>query len=1189
MLCVLAAALGVLLGSPAGAWADADLTFESPVLADCTKATNQFPGVTFVNASPDGAPSIGIPALRLAAPANAHSGTHLLQIGDCSSEFDRPQIAFQLAQTRAGVSLFARDPDSGFNVAVQLRAFNASGVRIDTNGSTYTTLVGGAAAWTQLSAVAPGGANDIATVAMVAQNQSSSQGVHVLVDDIHLSDGAVPPVADFTLGPAPVVVVSQGAATLVEVPVNRLNGSTGAINFAAGAPPAGFEIAPTSTTSSIFRIFTTLSTPPGPTSLPVTGTPSGPAVGPAPRSTDVPVVVQPTLPRITIVDPAVGTQLERVPYEPTVSGDYVNPRYSITGRASVCVVVSHTFDPPSPPSSPCPTQLTSTALSGSWTAPLTGLAPGYNYITAFIRDGAGYVGSATRTLRIADESSGIDLRVTGMELTQGIQAIASGIQVPPIRGPASVPYRGVQLVAGRTTTVRVYANTNRAARSDGRTPGVTARLRVMRGGHEIDGSPFLPDPTTRDLVVGEPYVTYAERADFSQGYTFTLPASVTNGSALTFEAQINDGLRPIVECATCAANDKLQVTDTRFRPVRGRDIWPIELFDDLSGHHEPTGDAATDFELAREVNPFPLIVHPYQARVDITSDLQAAAAYNATRTGADQKRPEGWLLHVPGDWERDHGYDGPVIGVGRAQFAGMTSGPTAFCCSPLRIKQYAVVDETRPLTSVAHEYGHTEGLPHADHACGGGSNGQVADGDWPEPRGLVLGIGYDAVRRRTFPNVDPASGALSYDFMSYCANNNGDPDSWISTRNWDRLVDRMSTGAAPASIASAAAASGAPHGVAGPALAVDISLGPDGSSGVVTGVRPVDSGALSSQAGGAYQLVVPGRDGKATSTTTVAGSQVHDDDGAASKVEVHVTATVPAGSDPRSIQLRRDGVAVASAKASAHAPTVSLLAPRPGTRVGKALTVRWHGADADGDRVTYAIDEAIGPKARFRVVSEGLRGSSARIPLNLLTPARRARLRIRAWDGFRQSSAVVARIAIPSSPPAVSILEPARRTVPADATLSLVGQAFDATGRTLKGRALTWRLDGAKVATGPQSLLSGLRVGTRRLTLTARDRSGLTATATVRLKVKKVTPRLLTFAGPKKLARSARTVTVKLSASAPGTARISGGVAAVSAQVARRARSVRVKIAPGSKSLKLTVRLSAGGRVVTQHVVLARG
>ncbi len=1180
-------AILALLATASPALGDADVSFESPPLADCTLATSQFSGITFVTAAPDGTPNIGRPAVR-AVSSGAHGGSHLLQIGDCSSEFDRPQIAFQLGLTRAGVSLFARNPDSGFDVAVQLRAYDASGARIDANGAAYTTLAGGSATWTPLSVTAPGGASAIATVALVVQNQTTAQGVHVLVDDIHLTDGVVPPTPDFTLGPMPVTVIAQGATAFVDVPVNRLNGSTGPIQFAASGVPAGLHsplaggpLAPR------FRVWADLDAPVGPASITVTGTAFDGTAGPAPRSTALPVVVQATTPAITIDDPVAGTLLERVPYEPMASGQFTAPRHG-SGSPRVCLVVTHTFEAPPFPGS-CPTVLPDT-FTGAWSAPIAGLAPGLNVITAFIEDAAGYVGSATRTLQIADAASGVDLRITGMELTQGIQAIRSGLQVPPIRGAASVPYSGVQLVAGRTTTVRVYADTNRAVRRDGRTPGVTARLRVLRGGHEVAGSPFLPDPGTRDLAVGDPYVTYAERTDFSQGYTFTLPAAVTNGSALTLQAQINDEAHPIVECATCAANDTLQVTDTRFRPVRGRDIWPIELFDDLSGHREPTGDAASDFALARQVNPFPLIVHPYQARVDITSDLRAANAYNATRAAADQKRPEDWLLHVPGDWERDHGYDGPVIGVGRGQFAGMTSGPTAFCCSPIRIKQYAVVTEERPLTSVAHEYGHTEGLPHADHACGGGSNGQHADDDWPEQRGLTLGIGYDAVRRRTFPSSDPVTGALSYDFMSYCANTGGDPDSWISTRNWDRLVDRMATGAAPASVATASAAAATlPRAVRGPGLAVDVALAQDGTTGVVTGVRPVDRGALSSQPGGDYQLVVLGAGGAATSTTTVSGSEVHNDAGAASRVETHVTATVPAGTDPRAVQLRRGGVIVATATASAHAPTIALRAPKAGSLVHRALAVRWTGGDADGDRVTYAIDEAAGASAAFKVVSEGLTGHSARIPLAALTPSRSARLRIRAWDGFRQAAAIVGPIRIPASPPTVSILEPVRRRLPADGTLSLVGQAFDATGRTLRGKALTWRLDDGTLATGAQSLVSGLRVGAHRLTLTARDRAGRTATATFRLQATKVTPRFLTLAGPRKLARAARSVTLLLSASAPGAARIAGGTRVVKTPVARAVRTIRVPIAPGRGTLKLSVRLSAGGRLATQRLSLARG
>jgi len=206
----------------------------------------------------------------------------------------------------------------------------------------------------------------------------------------------------------------------------------------------------------------------------------------------------------------------------------------------------------------------------------------------------------------------------------------------------------------------------------------------------------------------------------------------------------------------------------------------------------------------------------------------------------------------------------------------------------------------------------------------------------------------------------------------------------------------------------------------------------------------------------------------------------------------------------------------------------------------------------------------------------------------MLEPAAKARFRVRALDGFRQGTAVVSNIRVPAAPPQVSILEPGKGTsLPADALVSLVGQGFGAGSKRLTGRALTWRVDGRKVGSGERAMASGLRPGTRVVTLTAKS-GRLTGIAKLKLKVTKVTPRLLSTGAPAKLSRKARTLTLSLAASVPSTLRASAGSATAKAVLGRKARKVSIKVKPGSKPLKVTLKLAGGGRSATQTLTIPR-
>src|SRR5207244_12656846 len=148
----------------------------------------------------------------------------------------------------------------------------------------------------------------------------------------------------------------------------------------------------------------------------------------------------------------------------------------------------------------------------------------------------------------------------------------------------------------------------------------------------------------------------------------------------------------------------------------------------------------------------------------------------------------------------------------------------------------AIVDHGRPLTSVAHEFFHLLGRPHASYGCDGGANGQSAE-SWPDPEGHTHSLGLDTIlgsgKKGPFalPSTPPDN---FYDFMSYCTHGN-ESISWGSVRNWNKVFhDNSQAGARVV---------GSRHAAAGPrreSLLVHAYLNHDGTT-LIGSVAPVDA------------------------------------------------------------------------------------------------------------------------------------------------------------------------------------------------------------------------------------------------------------------------------------------------------------------------------------------------------------
>jgi hypothetical protein len=827
-------------------------------------------------------------------------------------------------------------------------------------------------------------------------------------------------------------------------------------------------------------------------------------------------------------------------------------------------------------------------------------------------------GSQPRSVTIPVAVSGnFDLKAQGLEVTQGVQS--NGFLYPAV-GDSGGSYSGVPLIAATKTVVRFYADAIGAPQ--GGVPGVGAVLHGFRNGVELPNSPLYPDYGPAALPdVGEGSldpVAPSERTSDTNAFTFTLPWLWTTGT-ITLVADVlppppSFGGPQFLECTSpiCQADNAFMVNGVTFNPGPTIDVTTIGI--SLPGD-APLPPPTSVFSAALAITPggAGVAVYPYSAMIQPTPQL-------LNLIGSDRNTDYGEIVQswagnltpcdldcIPYGLPQDF-----VVGITRDQ-RGVTMGGWNLSALPLFNPApgqdphlgIAVVNPSRPLTSVAHELGHLLGRNHADVSqqppgCGG--NG----GPWPpDGKGFIEGIGLDT---RTTPFKIIAPGLPSepsqwFDWMSYCASinestaNGNLPDAWISDRNWNADVsDELAFGqrqlaggtfgqqiararghltAGDASGRRSARAAGG-----GPMLTVLANGGAGGAQFVA--VLPTRGRTAPLSASTPFVLSAVSSSGHVLSQVPMSGSVGHSDlpD---PKVFYSLEAQVPTGA-VHALRISDNGVVVATKVRPRHLPHVRIIAPTAGERVGglKPVTVRWRATDADHVPLTIYLDYSPDNGSHWHTVFVGANRGSVRLPAFFFASSSRARARVRANDGFDQTQAVSARFRALDPPPQVAILDPAGPSrIPGNAVLALRGAAFDASLHRLTGRSLTWTLSGTLLGRGEAIVASALPPGVDRITLLARDAHGRIGRATVAVYVGAVRLSFLSVAAPKHLSRHAGRLQLTVASALPATLRIRTRVYPITG----RPLTISVRIRPGRTRIVVTMWVTAQG--LTQPVVLA--
>lgn len=787
-----------------------------------------------------------------------------------------------------------------------------------------------------------------------------------------------------------------------------------------------------------------------------------------------------------------------------------------------------------------------------------------------------------------------DLRAAGLDVIQATQY--GGSLFPSGENRYTGSYQGVKLVQGAQTVARFYVDSGPATVS-----GATAELiGYAPDGSVLPGSPVMADYGGPGTIAGYPFVDQQTRAT-GPAYVFTLPADWTYQPSIRLKATVYAPAHsfiedPQVECDTpeCRANNVFNLSNIKFTRVRPLTINPLIMLDkrpssDLNPGSRSvyiTGPTNVVVPLDQAYGPllamFPeppgaLNIHLYQDVVDYTY-----WDYNNTQVGGNDLN--GKVSQQVADWDNNHEHPGDIVsGVQAGMWFGQapTGGRT----------DHGQADQ-RPLTDLAHEITHNVGMPHTDAGTNLGGCGGQANPNGPQPtgfdaRGDLGGIGLD---RRTWPYkiiANETVGGEAYDLMSYC-NGGVDAVSWIAPATWDATVSRLTVGGAKdAGLADPRTAE--PASIAGSA---SLHVTADQSYGGPVTIDSVEPERRPLRAPGAptsVRAVALDAHGSVITSVGMTGvaSTVHNRGRPSSPIVVY-DADLAASRAAAVEILAANGARLAMRVRSAHAPKVRVLAPRRGKHVGRGrtITVRWRATDLDRNPLAIDVDYSTNAGRSFKTVLMTYGGSSAKLPSSLFAGSRRARIRVRANDGFNETAALSSIFVAAGHPPTVRITSPVRGThIHADGLLLLSGSAQDDNSRPLRGKALRWYLGGKLIGTGSQTNVSGLPSGRRRVMLVARDHSRRKGIASVIVTFVPVRAIPIALRAPKKISRHARRVTLRIKLNVPAVLR--SGRFRLSLP-ARTLRTVSIPIRAGNRRFVLHLTLTAGHRRTRLAVPIRR-
>ncbi|MCC6457705.1 MAG: BACON domain-containing protein [Caldilineaceae bacterium] len=687
----------------------------------------------------------------------------------------------------------------------------------------------------------------------------------------------------------------------------------------------------------------------------------------------------------------------------------------------------------------------------------------------------------------------VDMTITGMEITQGVQNDANS----------------VRLVKGRETYVRVFV------RGDADIPGATMRLYVNYGGSER--GPYRPINGTHLTVKAAP-----DRNQVGDSFLFVLPWEASNQDQIYLRAVLNPYQVPPEPNYT---NNEWTSPFYAFSPGRAIDLifveanyciqkslldCPIYSVNDTDTHADylrrayPIPEGGINYRVWT-INGGPLLGNHVMQVLKVCQDMRAdlrslcASDWVNAKIGTMRANAGNGINAATLTYGliTDSSTTGGAFPRGQAGTDRIGSGPAGT----------SIIGGPTPSYSnygyySGHEIGHMFGRQHMaqnsdDPATTTDAAGNaIVEGcghsrdDTKYPYALArIGPGDGTIRG--FDRAAPNSGGLprprvlddvnSYDMMSYCGNAQL---RWPSDYTWEGLYQAIVNPPAQAASMERVAIEGDFLSLFGVVYGEDVIVHSVARLGSVTEKTPGNAGA--------WRLRLLGEGG-----SELAAYLFDAGDGTQSEGEGQAFGVIVdfvAGTRSYEIVDVASGETRYSAEVSANVPTVTNVAlDNPASPVTGTVALKWEAADADGDALTFDIFYSVDAETSYQPVVLGVSGSSAPVDTSSLAGGQ-GRFRVYANDGVNQGVGDSPDYTMAVKAPEVKIIGPADgEHFNWGELVNFSGEALDPQDGLIVGPSLTWANQHGDLGIGGQISVDNLPVGANVITLRAQNSAGETA------------------------------------------------------------------------------------------------
>ncbi len=685
----------------------------------------------------------------------------------------------------------------------------------------------------------------------------------------------------------------------------------------------------------------------------------------------------------------------------------------------------------------------------------------------------------------------VNMRITGIEVTQGIQDLANS----------------VQLIENRRTFVRVYVESDGPA-----IPNITAYLYRMGflGTNPIDG-PLVPvNPVGTHLTVQ----ANPNRDDINHSFLFELPWDWTTGGSLRLKAELNPNKVPgepnfndnnqLSGTHIYRASPRLEVQFVSWGYILNNTYYYPRLVDDVFQTYSwirrayplaSTAGLASDPSPGFRPNLWIIPDDALGSRVNRTAadclamdaEFRSLCASHYTNTQMGALRTENGIpsdVFMYGMISDEAGF----FPRGQACCApGTSSGPVGTPASG-----DWDTDSTYGDWYAGHEIGHTLGRNHPAENADDLSTENVREGCGHDPADLnypytdaLIGPSWGSLEG--FDVGDTAFGLPVriypsdqwHDFMTYCGH------LWISDYTYNGMYNFMSI--------NSAAHSSLETDVSGDFLSVYGLIALERGSAVIQRLRRLDSVA-------SVPEIIPGdysirlKNGGGTQLASYPFTPQANEDFEGTILDFAQVVDYVAGTSAVQIVETATGKVLTEQSLSANPPTISNvrfdLAPSP---VTGTITLRWNAFDPDGDPLRFDVFNSRDNGRTFQPLQLNISGRSIPIDTSRLGGSNNAFLRVVASDGVHTASAQNSSFRMAFKAPEVRI------TSPSDGLQTHYGQLVNFSveyeefqDSSIAETNIIWSDQSGEIGRGHLVSSSDLPVGANNITVQVRNSLGLT-------------------------------------------------------------------------------------------------